>query len=210
MILSRAAKTSSTIFWYGTTSTRVGLWLAISALLGGCAVFHDRGPAADKFLKSGSIGLSRPVPSTASLTHHEPLLGFMPTEHTQSLARIEVRRGSNSILLVNQVGVSRELPAAGVQSLDVGRYSVMLKQEAPLWYAPDSYFEQRGLEIPAEGSKERYRRGAFGAFALFLNNQTPLHSGPADCPDLQGIQLAEDVLKEIFDAVEIGSTVEVL
>jgi hypothetical protein len=85
----------------------------------------------------------------------------------------------------------------------------MLKQQAPLWYAPDSYFEQRGLEIPAEGSKERYRRGAFGAFALFLNDQTPLHSGPADCPDLQGVQLPEDDLKELFDNVEVGSAVDV-
>jgi hypothetical protein len=179
-------------------------------LLSGCAIFQGSVPSVEDLLESGSIGLSRPIPGVAALTSRQPLLGFMPTKHTQRAPRLEVYKNSDKMVFVTHEGERRELKGVGLETLQKGAYSIALKQHAPLWYAPDSYFESRGLEVPPEGSKERFRRGALGAYTVFLNDQTPIHSGPAACADLQGIQMAEGDLKGLFEALEIGMAVEVL
>jgi hypothetical protein len=111
--------------------------------------------------------------------------------------------------VVTRDGDRKELRGVGIEQLQAGVYSVALKQRTPLWYAPASYFESRGLDVPAEGSKERFRRGALGEFTVFLSNQTPLHSGPAASPDIGGVQFADSDIKGLFDAAEVGMTVEV-
>jgi hypothetical protein len=113
------------------------------------------------------------------------------------------------MIVVSPGGERREFQGAGIEQLQAGVYSIALKQRAPLWYAPTSYFENRGLNVPAEGNKERFRRGALGEYAVFLNNQAPLHSGPVDCPDIGGVQVAESDLKELFETAEVGMAVEV-
>jgi hypothetical protein len=181
----------------------------ILACLGGCAHVPVSGSTDPGIVESGSIGLSRPVPHVASLTSHQPLLGFLPTKHTQSAPRLELHRHPEKAVLITRSGERRELQAVGIEQLQAGVYSVTLKQQSPLWYAPASYFENRGLETPAEGNKERFRRGALGEYTVFLNDQTPLHCGPVDSPDIGGVQLAESDLKGLFDAAEVGMTVQV-
>lgn len=179
------------------------------ATLGGCAHFQSSGSPDLGIVQSGSIGLSRPIPQVASLTSHQPLLGFIPTKHTQRAPRLEVHRSSDKVIVVTRDGDRKELRGAGIEQLQAGVYSVALKQRTPLWYAPASYFESRGLDVPAEGSKERFRRGALGEYTVFLSNQTPLHSGPVASPDIGGVQFADSDIKGLFDAAEVGMTVEV-
>ncbi len=179
------------------------------SLLGGCTHFPGSKRVDPGVLQSGSIGLSRPVPQVAALTDHQPLLGFVPTKHTQRPPRIELHRSSSQVIVVTRDGDRREILGSGIDQLPAGVYSVALKQRNPLWYAPASYFESRGLEVPAEGNKERFRRGALGEYTVFLNNQAPLHSGPVVSADIGGVQLAESDLKALFDVAEVGMTVEV-
>lgn len=181
----------------------------VLVILSGCSHFQASTLSDRETLPSGSIGLSRPVPQVASLTNHQPLLGFLPTKHTQRAPRIELHRDSDKVVLITRDGERRELSGSGLKQLQTGVYSVSLKQQSPLWYAPASYFENRGLETPAEGNKERFRRGALGQYTVFLNDQTTLHCGPVDSPDIGGVQLAESDLKGLFDAAEVGMTVQV-
>lgn len=182
--------------------------LLMTTLLG-CTHFQTNGSPNLGIVESGSIGLSRPIPQVASLTSHQPLLGFIPTKHTLRAPRLELHRSSDKVVVVTRDGDRKELQGIGIEQLQAGVYSVALKQRAPLWYAPTSYFESRGLDVPPEGNKERFRRGALGEYTVFLSDQTPLHSGPVASPDIGGVQFAESDIKGLFDAAEVGMTVEV-
>jgi len=94
-------------------------------------------------------------------------------------------------------------------SMRPGRYTVNLKQANPLWYAPDSYFRQRSLRLPPEGSKERFKRGALGSQALFLDEQTPIHSGPIGLVEIGGLRISPTDMATIFQSVQVGTVVEV-
>jgi hypothetical protein len=193
-----------------TSGARLLSATLLPLFLGGCSLLPGSVPYTQSVLQSGSIGLSRPIPLIAEITNHQPLLGFMPSQHTEAKPRLEIDKSSEQVILVTSDGSRKEIRGRGFEMLPKGTYSVALKQESPLWYAPNSYFENRGLEVPAEGSKERFRRGALGSYTIFLSNQSPLHSGPANCSDLNGIQMAESDLKGLFEAVEVGMAVEVL
>ena len=94
-------------------------------------------------------------------------------------------------------------------TMSPGRYTVALKQSNPLWYAPDSYFRQRSLRLPPEGSKDRFKRGALGSQALFLNEQTPIHSGPIGMSEIGGLRISPADMAKIFQSVQVGTVVEV-
>ena len=94
-------------------------------------------------------------------------------------------------------------------SMRAGRYSVSLKQTSPLWYAPSSYFTARSLKVPPEGSRERFKRGALGARAIFLNEQTPIHSGPVGMPEIGGLRISSQDMSRIFESVQVGTVVDV-
>ncbi|MCI5066530.1 hypothetical protein MRY87_12470 [bacterium] len=67
------------------------------------------------------------------------------------------------------LGFSTELGAT--------RTSVLAIEHSPVWMAPDSYFEDRGLPVPPEGDASRFLKFALGDVALFLENGLVIHSG---------------------------------
>lgn len=67
----------------------------------------------------------------------------------------------------------------------------------------------RQLESPPQGDKQRYRRGALGDFAIFLNQDTPLHCGPIWLGEIGGLRLSEADLSRLYYQVETGSVVEI-
>jgi hypothetical protein len=86
--------------------------------------------------------------------------------------------------------------------------SIELKQESPLWYAPDSYFERRGLPVPPPFSHTRFRRGALGPFALFLTGEIPLHSAPFWSDEVGGLRVSEEVASALFQHLPLGATID--
>jgi hypothetical protein len=97
----------------------------------------------------------------------------------------------------------------GVSSLRPGTFSVRHKQRSALWHAPEEYFAARGLEVPAAGTKARFLRGALGEFALFIDKDTPIHSGPIATDEIGGIRAEEDLLSQLYYSLEVGSPIEV-
>ena len=162
-----------------------------------------------EWLRSGSIGLSRPVPQRGMVSESQPLLGFIPSKHTQSSSRVVIDKAAKSISLTSNLE-SREI-ASGIQCdlMTAGTYTVALKQQSPVWYAPDSYFEAREVPVPPSGSSERFRRGALGQYAIFLNNQAPLHSGPISSTEIGGVQLEEELVAHLFETLQVGTVVEI-
>jgi hypothetical protein len=97
----------------------------------------------------------------------------------------------------------------GLGQVVPGRYELLHKQRNPLWYAPDAYFAKRGLMVPPAGDRARFRRGALGDFVLFLNKDTPIHSGPIWSEDLGGARLDENDLSRVYYKVEAGTPIQV-
>lgn len=78
-----------------------------------------------------------------------------------------------------------------------------------MWYAPKEYFINRALPVPAEGSRERFKRAALGSQTLFLNDQTPIHSGPVWLKEIGGVRVKSSAMSEIYSMVQVGTRVEV-
>jgi lipoprotein-anchoring transpeptidase ErfK/SrfK len=86
---------------------------------------------------------------------------------------------------------------------------VTLKEENPLWYAPREYFLKRSMAVPEEGSRERFKRAALGSKTIFLNNHTPIHSGPVWMQEIGGIRLSTAEMQQVFSTITVGTRVEV-
>jgi hypothetical protein len=158
------------------------------------------------------LALSRPVPEVGAkpIPSAQSMLGFMPTKHTQEAASVVISRSRNALEL-SGAGEStpRTFSIEGAQNLPAGTYSVLLKQQDPLWYASDRYFTSRELEIPGQGDKERFRRGALGSYALFLSGETPIHAGPIWSEEIGGVRLDPTAMEALFAVIEVGAQVEV-
>ncbi len=93
--------------------------------------------------------------------------------------------------------------------MPAGSFSVTVKEENPLWYAPPEYFAKRSLKVPEEGSRARFMRAALGHRALYLNNQTPIHSGPVWLHEIGGLRVKQPEMEQLYALVAVGTRVEV-
>jgi len=97
----------------------------------------------------------------------------------------------------------------GAQLLPEGTFSVTLKEENPLWYAPREYFLKRALPLPEEGSRERFKRAALGSKTIFLSDHTPIHCGPVWMEEIGGVRLEAAEMRQIFAMITVGTRVEI-
>lgn len=162
---------------------------------------------------SGSITLSRAIPAVQQSKGFasQTALGFVPPLAATTAAGrwLSIDVGHRKIALMEG---DRILDSADVEQLgpvERGNYQLLHKQRNPLWYAPNSYFSRRRLTVPPQGDRSRYRRGALGDFALFIDKDTPIHSAPIWAEDVGGIRLKEESLSRIYYRLEIGSVIEV-
>lgn len=201
--------------------------LAISAVVvaSGCSVlggdFSSSSQSAGTWLRDGSIAVSRPVPSQNALNssgsmngqNNDPLLGFMPTkqavESTRQGSWLLITRSSRKIEVVQDGKTTTVISGDGVQSLRPGTYTIAHKQETPLWYAPDQYFALRDIEIPTNNETERFRRGALGTAAVFLDADTPIHNGPVWRDEIGGVRIDDQGMLALFNTLKVGDAVEV-
>ena len=156
----------------------------------------------------GYISLNRIAPAVSSPAS---LLGFMPNPagSDESTPWLKINTEAGTIQLMNGGQVVEETKIEGKLPIQPGSYTVKHKQRSPLWYAGDDYFLSRGLSIPEAGDKERYRRGALGDFALFVDNDASIHSAPVWTPEVGGLRIDDEKMKKIYYSMDVGATVTV-
>lgn len=189
--------------------------LCCSATLGGCGFLGGlSGTSSDRhraWLNDGSLAISRPLPLASGLASARSRMN--PNQATgpmqSSAASLRIDRVAGVLTIQSPGAAPLSINAQVASSMRPGRYTVALKQANPLWYAPASYFTQRSLPVPAEGSRERFKRGALGSYAIFLNEQTPIHTGPVGMPEIGGLRISPQEMSQIFEAIEVGAPVEV-
>lgn len=170
----------------------------------------DSVSADSPWQSSGMVAISRNAPAPGSEGSHSTL-SFIPAalHGTPSGSWLSIDREHSAIQLMKGDQVVYKLKGDGFAELKGGLYKVKHKQRNPLWYAPDSYFQERNLQPPAEGDKSRFRRGALGDFVIFIDQETPIHAGPIWLPDIGGIRMDEADLSKIYYSLEVGSEIEV-
>lgn len=177
-----------------------------------CACSKSPAPASEQnaqWLRDGMIAISRPLPGINHSASQE-LLGFMPIPRTMhSGAWISLDSDKGFLSVMNGDKQMSAVAGQGFENLKPGTYQLLHKQKNALWYAPDSYFSARGLDIPAQGDRSRYRRGALGDFVLYINKDTPIYSGPVWDPEIGGVRISEDDMARLYHSVDVGSSVEI-
>lgn len=99
-----------------------------------------------------------------------------------------------------------------------GIFRVRRKEKDPVWVAPDWYYVERGLAVPADNSPSRRVHGAMGNTAIYLGDGIAIHgtSSPELIlnPDPESrrishgcIRLTNESARELFHLVEVGTPV---
>lgn len=175
------------------------------------------------WLSQGSLSVSRPIPKSGTLSSHllapsEPILGFMPNKHSIDSVRLRIDTTAGTLSFISDGKTGTAIQAQHLDTLKPGRYRIMLKQRDPVWHATDAYFSRRNLPIPSEGSAERFRRGAMGTSAIFLEDHTPIFASPVEdsaineqlaLDGLNGIRLSRSTLQDLFQKLNVGDAVEI-
>jgi hypothetical protein len=93
-----------------------------------------------------------------------------------------------------------------------GRFTILGKTTHPVWRRPDWAFIEEGLPIPGPTDPSRYEYGVLGDYALSLGDGYMIHGTLykrfLGMPVTHGcIRLNDDDLKEVYNALNIGSKV---
>jgi hypothetical protein len=193
-----------------------GIFLA-ALILCGCSLNSPKEEttllASPASIQAGSVMISRSVPEVTSALQlakqSSSALGFVPGNFAVAGDWITVDRNAGTITLMSGNKAKLTASGEGLKMLEPGIFSIVHKQRHPLWYATDSYFSERGLETPNPAARDRYRRGALGEFALFIDANTPIHSGLIWDSTIGGVRLEEEDLSRLYYQVDVGAVVEV-
>ena len=195
-------------------SIRLYMWVLGSALyLSGCSLTRGTPSNTGVWLNDGSLALSRPVPTPSRSTQTTPSSSLdssaAESPPTTEKASLIISRRDKTITATRPGNSPLVVKTEGTQYLKEGSFSVTQKEQRALWYAPKEYFINRALPVPAEGSRERFKRAALGSQTLFLNDQTPIHSGPVWLKEIGGVRVKSSAMSEIYSMVQVGTRVEV-
>jgi hypothetical protein len=188
------------------------MYLALSAcsllFSAGCSMVSSTGAPDSRWLQSGSLALSRPLPQPSKVAStQEPTAPASPS--IGDSAALIISRRDRTLTAIRPGGTPLVIKTDGAQHLRSGSFSVTQKELEPLWYAPKEYFMKRALPVPPEGSRERFKRAALGAQTIYLNDQTPIHSGPIWMREIGGLRLNASAMNELYSMVQVGARVEV-
>lgn len=162
-----------------------------------------------QFRKDGMVAVSRSVPSPVS-AGSAAMLGFAPSQIKAGPGTwLSVNRNDRKLVVLDGASVVTSVSGDGMELLQPGSYKVVHKQRSPLWYAPDNYFASRLLVAPPQNHPERFRRGALGDFAVFLDGDVTIHSGALWTEDVGGIRLSESDMAKLYYSIAVGSSLEV-
>ena len=198
--------------------------LIIAGTVCGCSarssIFASTADSA--FLPSGTIILSYSLPERHNAFNetaldegvpYSPIIGYAPATigflPAENELWVEVNRNAKTITIYRGNQVQQSVQGEGSVDATPGQYALQHKQHNPLWYAPDSYFQKRNLEIPPAGHRLRYRRGALGEFALYPTTTFPIHSAPVYDEDVGGLRISRADLATLFQTLPLGATIVV-
>ena len=99
-----------------------------------------------------------------------------------------------------------------------GLFRVRRKEKDPIWVAPDWYFVERDLPVPADNARSRRIPGAMGNTAIYLGDGIAIHGTNAPelvlNPDPERrrvshgcIRLTDESARELYHLVEVGTPV---
>ena len=194
----------------------------IILLITGCATSSFNPSTTERWLPDGSLSIVRPIPrfnlvSEAMASPKQEIFtdpkarmrapSDLPSEDLAPKLTIDSTKHTLTLSRPGETPIT--MKAQGAYSLKKGTYTVALKQSDPLWYAPPSYFLRRGMKVPADGSKERFMRGALGRQALFFDKQLAVHSGPVWSDEIGGVKLSREDMNTVFETVSVGTAIEV-
>ncbi len=172
------------------------------------AVSND-GTAAGAALSEGSILISRPVPELLTAQNLPSAMGFVPSFQGANSPWLLLDRSANTASLMNGETATETTGLLDLADIPAGRYSVLLKSRNPLWYANDRYFVERDMDVPPDGSKDRFLRGALGDYAIYLSKNTAIHSSPAWSSDVGGVRIDDSPLSKFYYMLPVGAMIEV-
>ncbi|MCB0318398.1 MAG: hypothetical protein KDD56_06540 [Bdellovibrionales bacterium] len=187
--------------------------VALCLILSGCGLIkfeslgqnQSNSSSNHNWTKDGMIALSRPLPKIANADNLNGL-GFVPTTKHNWLL---INRQSGEVKLIQEDKPVYSAFGVGANKLSPGEYEVLHKQRNAPWYAPDAYYKARKLNVPPEGDKARYMRGALGEFVLYLDKSTPIHSGPIWNSEIGGVKVEENLLSKIYYSLNVGDIIKV-
>ena len=194
----------------------------IILLMTGCATSSFNPSTTERWLQDGSLSIVRPIPrfnlvSEAMASPKQEIFTDpkarmrAPSEPPSDdfVPKLTIDTTKHTITLSRPGETPITMKAQGAYALKKGAYTVALKQTDPLWYAPPTYFLRRGMKVPADGSKERFMRGALGHQALFFDKQLAVHSGPVWNDEIGGVKLSREDMNTVFETVSVGTVIEV-
>ncbi len=93
-----------------------------------------------------------------------------------------------------------------------GRFQVEFKEKDPVWIAPDWYFLENDLPVPAANHPSRYMRSTLGAAAIYISPSLAIHG--TDRPELIGQRVSHGCIRlenryalRLFHNVQVGTEV---
>jgi len=193
-------------------NTRKASWIALGVasllLTTGCSVSSRTGDSNNSWLQSGSLALSRPMPQPSRGPSQTTLVPTSTATATD-ITTLIISRHDRTLTAIRPGVSPLVIKTDGAQHLHTGSFSVTQKELDPLWYAPKEYFMKRALPVPPEGSRERFKRAALGTQTIYLNDQTPIHSGPIWMREIGGVRVDATQMKELYSMIQVGARVEV-
>lgn len=210
--MRRIAETKNTIrlSW---VACRITILFSLIGSLTGCGWVRDLRPSNDRWLRDGSLAISRPVPAPGLRSDGPGLASLKPEftaeQPTNPSTTLIISRRDRTLTAFRPDAAPLVIKTEGAQHLPTGSFSVMNKEQNPLWYAPREYFTNRSLPVPSEGSRARFRRAALGQRTLYLSNQTPIHSGPVWLREIGGLRVNDSEMVDIYSMVSVGTRVEI-
>ena len=201
-------------------TTILGFILLVLGSCGSVKPFNLSAPGSD-YLSSGSIVLSRqisesviaPTVTTSSEAKYSPILGYIPPMTGVLPAAneiwLEIDGSAKTMTLIKGEQKLKTVSMQGQLPLAPGKYALQYKQHSPTWYAPDSYFEKRHLQIPGEQDQGRYLKGALGEYALYPTSNVVIHSSPIWSNEIGGLRVKKNEIAEVFSQLSLGSSIVV-
>ena len=161
----------------------------------------------DSTVSSGVVVVARSMPEVSAPDFDSAMLGFMPIDSLsggENWVVLDVTEGSLRLMQGRDTAQSFAIKTSAAE-LDSGNYTVQLMQRDALWYAPEQYFLNRGLDVPPEGAGSRFLKGALGSQVIYLTEDIFIHNSALYSDEVGGIQLESEALEQLASSLELGS-----
>lgn len=93
-----------------------------------------------------------------------------------------------------------------------GVFTIGRKEKDPVWYAPDWFYIEKGIPVPASDSPGRYFAGDMGEYALYLGDGLAIHgtknqSSVGQAASHGCMRLSKTGIATVYPLVAVGTTV---